>query len=99
MRSLEGTTEHRLWGWRLFAEVQGMKETSYQLVVKGQKEGGKDEWGEGRERGGREEGRDMTPSKEEEFRTLWAGKNNSSYSQRTNAELHLKNMPPSLLCW
>ena len=55
--------------------------------------------GEGRERGGREEGRDMTPSKEEEFRTLWAGKNNCSYSQRTIAELHLKNMLPSLLCW
>lgn len=76
-----------------------MKETSYQLLVQGQKEGGKDEWGEGREREEREEGRDMAQSKEEEFRTLWAGKNNCSYSQRTTAELHLKNMPPSLLCW
>ena len=78
---------------------QGMKETSYQLVVQGQREGGKDEWGKGRERGRREEGRDMTPSKEEELRTHWAGKNNSSCSQRTIAELHLKNVPPSLLCW
>ena len=50
-----------------------MKETSYQLAVQGLKEGGKDEWGEGRERGGREEGRDMMPSKEEELRTPWAG--------------------------
>ena len=50
-----------------------MKETSYQLAVQGLKEGGKDEWGEGRARGGREEGRDMMPSKEEELRTLWAG--------------------------
>ena len=99
MRSSEGTVEHRLWGWRLFSEVQGMKETSYQLVVQGQREEGKDEWGKGRERGRREEGRDMTPSKEEELRTHWAGKNNSSCSQRTIAELHLKNVPPSLLCW
>ena len=53
MRSSEGTVEHRLWGWRLFSEVQGMKETSYQLVVQGQKEGGKDEW---RGKGGRGEG-------------------------------------------
>ena len=34
-----------------------MKETSYQLVAKGQKEGGKDEWGEGRERVWRGTGR------------------------------------------
>lgn len=73
MRSAEGTMEHRLCGWRFLSEIQRMKETRYQLVAQGLKEGGKDDWGEGRERGGREEGRDMTPSKEEELRTLWAG--------------------------